>query len=910
MSVKSFIPNFSNWHFDVKSAVLSVVGLPLALYFLAILRKNLKSLGTYALEGVMYWVSRSFKHSLAGALTLKQYCRLRLAEENRYLLVPSSLDIKLPIDDVFVTLSLDQQGGTGATYNHHDLLGSGNRIRVIGDPGSGKSSLIKRIFRDACFSAVGKTSHARIPILIELKNLNVPRKSKANLAEWFVAYLKDFVNKSHVYQMGECFDTYVGNAGLLVLLDGLDEVSSSKYSKVQTAITALSTKLSDLSPNNIVILTMRTQFHQQVRDAYRESFGPAMFLKPFSPTDVYEFLARWPFGLNRDSHIARIYSELTDRPTLREMCSNPLVLAMYVAEDQAAGHVIAPESRTEFYQKVTEELIIKRRLKQTGPTPAYTMLREQRERILGQIAYQHMLDISQPANSLNFDLAFRVIAETTKCTKSEAKTAFQEIAKETGLVTEERTGQTFRFIHLTFCEFLAAYEAVQGQRGGWTKLIDFHRAMIARNQPELQTRLTESIPFACGLLPRLDREGAITDVESLKDDALLARCFLETKQYSHACWAGFVQRQQTILADTPEEKRDQRWLRDLHLFNVVIKDAVECSVHMPVAKVNFDGDEFLKSLLKNQNNSLSKLLTAYAAQDAVAAFRIAELSRVDLVDSFPAVVIKHCDQMPFFALVLERALRQPHRISKWAVLLSEAALQSRLVADSLDNHSAVDSLNTVVTSSPPRKRWYRPGIKSNTLYTQLLTIATNSHERENMPVPSVKIIETVPAPGSVWINPRILSLFLMLLCFLSIPLMFQELFRLDDSATALKSIAASHVGAKSSATLKGLTVTSLFGLYTICCYAMMGIIVIITARREAYKRLLFPGKQLFSDADTRFSKNKLFVFILNYLISPQRVSRFALNHALRRGIDNMELSREARRNESSSEASEQRQLSV
>jgi hypothetical protein len=106
----------------------------------------------------------------------------------------------------------------------------------------------------------------------------------------------------------------------------------------------LSLQLTALSEHNTIVLTMRTQFHQQIRDAYRDTFGHAMFLRPFTPSDIYDFLLRWPFGGSRLDTIARIYNQLTDRPTLRDMCRNPLVLAMYVAEDQLSGDVQTPDS--------------------------------------------------------------------------------------------------------------------------------------------------------------------------------------------------------------------------------------------------------------------------------------------------------------------------------------------------------------------------------------------------------------------------------------------------------------------------------------------------------------------------------------------------------------------------------------
>lgn len=449
---------FQNWKFDIRTAIITLVAIPLGYYLLRIILKYLKSWSGYLLEGAMYWISRSVKHSLAGALTLRRYSRLQLTSRSQYLHVPSSLDIKLDIDRVYVTLTLENLGHQQGSFSHIDLLTVGNRIRVIGDPGSGKSSLIKRVFRDACNSAIRSPLKSRLPILLELKNLEVP-DDVDELGDWFYKEMQSITKKSAVYQMGECFDSYAVTAGLLVLLDGLDEVATRNYPKVQNAINQLSEKLSQLSDNNIIVVTMRTQFHQQIKDAYRDSFAQAMFLKAFSPSDIYEFLTRWPFQQNAEQHIPRIYKELTDRPT----------------------------------------------------------------------------------NSLEWSDAIRMIKKLMNCTENEAEAVFRDISKETGLITEERPRQSFRFIHLTFCEFLAAFEAVQGQDTGWANLINSHRTFQGLDQPQLQSRLIEVIPFACGLLPRIKRFEAIRNVADLGNSRLLALSFLETKLYNHPSWTVFVE---------------------------------------------------------------------------------------------------------------------------------------------------------------------------------------------------------------------------------------------------------------------------------------------------------------------------------------------------------------------------------
>ena len=376
----------------------------------------------------------------------------------------------------------------------------------MGDPGSGKTSLAKRILRDQCRLALKSPSKARLPVFLELKTLNIPAsvKDKA-LGRWLLDHIRSIVTSVAVYRIQECFDAYCNTTGLLILLDGLDEVSKSQYPRVSRAIQALSDDLAAESKDNAIVLTMRTQFYQQVKDEFRDAVGQAVFVRPFTPTDIFEFLSRWPFKANKHSLIRQVYSDLTDRPTLREMCSNPLILAMYVAEYEASDSPFAPESRTEFYNRVTEELVIKRRLKQTGKTPAPSKLREQRERILGRLAYEHLLDARQPSNSLRWSDAVKVVKAVMKCDTETAEQEFRELAKETGLVTEERSRESLHFIHLTFCEFLAAFEAIQGHKDGWNTLVRSHAEMQNEENPQSRSRLLEVIPFASGLLPRVRR---------------------------------------------------------------------------------------------------------------------------------------------------------------------------------------------------------------------------------------------------------------------------------------------------------------------------------------------------------------------------------------------------------------------
>jgi len=442
------------WKFDPISMLVTLVVAPILAYGALVTRKFVSSSAKYVLDGFVYSLNKTFVHKTAATLTLKRYCRMQLAGANQFLRVPAAVELNLKIDDMFVPLVLEQQG-LNQGFDDNTVLAAGTRIRIIGDPGSGKSSIAKKIFRDECKRALARPRQARFPILLELRSVDIPDKlSRSELQDWLLSYMQNQIKKYDVYELPKCLDAFSGTSGLLVLLDGLDEVASSAYGRMEIAIIGLSQRLNQLSDKNTILLTMRTQFHQQVRSSYSETFPAVLSIRRFLPSDIYEFLQRWPFAPEQKAkNVVRIYNDLTDRPTLREMCTNPLVLSMYVAQDQTSGDSIAPDSRTDFYQKVVEELLIRRRAKQIGPMESQTIVREQRQRILGLIAFKHLMDTDQTVNRISWRLGVESVIEVTKLKAIEGEVYLRELSKETGLITEEQEGETFRFIHLTFCEY-------------------------------------------------------------------------------------------------------------------------------------------------------------------------------------------------------------------------------------------------------------------------------------------------------------------------------------------------------------------------------------------------------------------------------------------------------------------------
>ncbi|MBT3241381.1 MAG: NACHT domain-containing protein [Chloroflexi bacterium] len=739
-----------SWKPDIITFIITFILSPLIIYIAKKTLEFLKKVTGFVIEGIFYWVGRTLKQSIATRLSMKKYCSLLLDGPSKFLHVPARTDVSLETDKAYVTLSLEKTGIEQKKADHENLLNLGNRIRIIGDPGSGKSSLVKRLERDMCKKSIYSYGIGKFPIRIELKKISFPESVDGQeLGNWLFETIRAQTVDAAVYRIDECLEIYLKENGILLLLDGLDEISSQNYPKAALAINNLSEKLDNYSSNNTILLTMRTQFHVQIKDDFQENFPHVAFLKPFTPTDIYEFLSLWPFGKNREKEIYRIYSDLSDQPTLREMCTNPLILAMYVADDQSSYESTSPDSRTDFYSKVTEELLIKRRLRQTGPELSRKKLREQRENILGKLALNHLLDPTQSANTLNWNDAVKIVSKIVGCNNSESEDRLRKMSKETGLFSEEKYGETLRFIHLTFCEYLAANEVIHGELEGWKKLLETHKSFVKESDAQNSTRLLEVIPFTCGLMPRIQRENALSDLEKIGDRQLLARSFMETKMYDHRCWGDFVVGERDYLLKVKEENWDEEWLRRLHLFNVVIKDAELSANYSKVKHAPVNLEDFFKSLVDKQKTSLNSLFSTYASYDASVAFRLAEVCKLDLAMRFPNIIIENCNQPPFFSQVMTHAENEPERKYLWASLISEACIKAPLVAFWVREMESFEEWEKTLKITPKKEYWFSKGFIEETFLTQCFSIAFSKTEKIKIPeIKNVDKLRKVLPPGS------------------------------------------------------------------------------------------------------------------------------------------------------------------
>jgi NACHT domain len=326
-------------------------------------------------------------------------------------------------------------------------------LMVLGQPGAGKSTFLRRIGLEALKGKNGGYRQECVPVFLELKQF---RTGEVDLEK---AIADEFAICGFPYPLPTT-QKLLEKGKLLILLDGLDEVPTQQLDQAITQIQ----NFADKYKQNRFIASCRTA-------AYQSSFRKFadVIMADFDEGQIEKFIINW-FQSEQDKQAKTAQScwELLKQPTntaTKELAQTPLLLTLLclVFDDSQTF----PEKRAELYKQALDVLLSKWAAeKRIQHDPIYKDLTLTLETImLGEIAYSGF-----KADRLFFsqrevvDQIRAFLASNLNAPRHlDGEVILRAIQIQQGVLVE-RARDVFSFSHLTLQEYLTAQYIADNER--------------------------------------------------------------------------------------------------------------------------------------------------------------------------------------------------------------------------------------------------------------------------------------------------------------------------------------------------------------------------------------------------------------------------------------------------------------
>ncbi|MFZ6179115.1 NACHT domain-containing protein [Nannocystis pusilla] len=356
------------------------------------------------------------------------------------------------------------------------------RIVVLGDPGSGKTTLCRYLtaaLAGAIEGLLPPGSAAPLPLLLPLRDY-VAKIAKADVS------LPEFLREQARVRLSVSFserelEAWLRSGRAVVLLDGLDEVGdptprATSGERVDATWRATICERIDafaaVYPEAALLVTSRVAGYEE---SALPSSGPQRFscyrIEPFRAEELAAFVRRW-YQLQVTDEPSRrqrltegLLAALQATPAVGKLATNPL-LATLVARVYAADERL-PGERAQLYERCVQTLLETwPELRGRGPT---NLEIDVQRRCLEDVAW-HMLDgasersagaalIAEPellavvAARLGEEPEFARLGPRGR--ERAAKQWIERFECENGMLVEDSPG-VFGFIHRSLGEYMAA----------------------------------------------------------------------------------------------------------------------------------------------------------------------------------------------------------------------------------------------------------------------------------------------------------------------------------------------------------------------------------------------------------------------------------------------------------------------
>lgn len=347
------------------------------------------------------------------------------------------------------------------------IASSARYLNVLGAPGAGKTTLLRRIGLEAlmprrkwrgmqAFSGADVQWSAYepecIPVVIELRRFRyepiaISAILRAEFEECGIEHANDFIFKA------------LTNGQFVILLDGLDEVSSIRLNEVVAHVR----DFVDRFPNNRYVTSCRTAFYKSYFQSFRD-----VVIADFDDKAVRSFIRRWfSRQMDIDENVAEVlWRELVQQRATLELARTPLLLTfLCIVYDQTQS---LPTNRTILYRRALEILLERWAAEKRVHNEAiYRDLHP-------EVEIEMLADLAGTAfeeNRLFFEKR-EIVRQFTafvdcelNAPRIDAERILEAIEIQQGLLVSRAT-DVYSFSHLSLQEYLAAHSYRENNRMG------------------------------------------------------------------------------------------------------------------------------------------------------------------------------------------------------------------------------------------------------------------------------------------------------------------------------------------------------------------------------------------------------------------------------------------------------------
>jgi len=366
-------------------------------------------------------------------------------------------------------------------------------VIFLGHPGGGKTTLLRHLaykraaaMRDVLLGS-GVSDDLRLPIYIRIADYatNLARNGTASLRDFLAVWYINKQCKVDERLLDQIFEQLLEHGLCLVLLDGLDEITSPREREsVRNNIEAFVREWQGAGNRFVVSSRIQGYVAAPLGSDFAEYTLAAM-----NDDEIAAFINQWCLAVERfmdDKAGDEAIAERAGRESgalllavknegVRRLAVNPLLLTILALIHREGMRL--PNRRIELYIIVADTLI-ERWLKHNPAQAADKFLeKDEVEAVLTTLAY--CMHANRPDGTVTYDEATAVIGallaeqraglDDLRGYKQQAAELLRRVREATGLFVE-RAPKQYGFMHLTFEEYFAARYLVETARTRLSRL--------------------------------------------------------------------------------------------------------------------------------------------------------------------------------------------------------------------------------------------------------------------------------------------------------------------------------------------------------------------------------------------------------------------------------------------------------